>query len=424
MQPGTDWSSDTNRTPTMPRPTDKSQNLTDTLVKKLPVPAAPKKKELTRDGKLKRFFAQVTRDECRSFVIRYSVNRRERLFTIGQYPDWPTAAARERAKELLRLVDQGIDPKEQRDAARAAPTVGDLAKRFLEEHAPTRRPSYLVNNKILIDKWISPALGGYKVAEVEHRHIGELHQKITKAGSPIMANRAVSCLSKMFALAIRWGYRGDNPCKHAVDRNDEMRRQVYLKLAEIGRLTEALKEHPSQQAADCIRLMALTGCRRGEAMAARADQVDLEAKTWRKPAASTKQNEPHAPPLSEAALELLVRLVREAEKDGRQYLFPSRDGKGHIKDLKSSWESLRKKADITGVRLHDLRHTFASIAVSRGATLPLIGALLGHSSPVTTARYSHLYDDPQRALAESVAAVITGNSESAGIVSIKPGRTR
>jgi integrase len=397
-------------------------NLTDTLVRSLPAPATTKKK-LAPDDKLKRFFAQVTRDGCRSFVIRYSIYGRERLYTIGKFPEWSIEAAREEAKRLLRLVDQGIDPKEQRDAVREAPTVKDLTKRFLEEHAPTRRPSYLTNNKLLLRNWILPEIGNLKVADVRPAQVEAVHRKATKAGSPITANRAVSTMSKMFALAIRWGMRTDNPCKHAVDRNNEIRRQRYLKPTEFARLTDALKAHPSQGAADCIRLIMLTGCRRGEAMAARTDQIDFEKGRWVKPPSSTKQADDHAPPLSAAALEILARLVREAEKARTPYLFPGRNHKGHIADLKTSWRSLCKAADLEGVRLHDLRHSFASIAVSRGATLPLIGALLGHSSPVTTARYSHLYDDPQRALAESVASVITGNSEPAEIMSIKTGRS-
>ena len=270
-------------------------------------------------------------------------------------------------------------------------------------------------------RWSLPAIGNMKVADVRPSHIQKLHAKVTEAGSPIMANRVIACLSKMFSLSIGWEMRGDNPCRHAVDRNTEIRRQAYLKHEEIGRLTEALKKLPSQPAADCIRLIGLTGCRRGEAMAARVDQIDLDARIWRKPASSTKQNKPHETHLSAPALELLARLVREAKQAGRQYLFASRDGKGHLTDLKRSWVSLCKSAGISGVRLHDLRHTFASIAVSRGASLPLIGALLGHSSPATTARYAHLYDDPQRALAESIAAVITGG-ESGEVVPI--GRAR
>jgi hypothetical protein len=125
-------------------------HLTDTIVKNLPVPTT--KRALTPDGNtkrekgLRRFFAQVTKDGARSFVVRYTLNRRERLFTIGRWPDWPTAAAREEARRLLQLVDQGLDPLDQRIYNREAPTVHDLARRFLEEHVPTKRPSYLRNN--------------------------------------------------------------------------------------------------------------------------------------------------------------------------------------------------------------------------------------------------------------------------------------
>jgi len=390
-------------------------HLTDTIVKNLPVPTTTKKK-LTPDGDtkrekgLRRFFAQVTRDGARSFVVRYSVHRRERLYTIGRWPDWPTAAAREEARRLLQLVDQGVDPLEQRIDDRDAPTVRDLGQRFLDEHVPTKRPSYLRNNRLLLDRWILPAIGNLKVAEIRSSHVDGLFRKITKSGAPVMANRMVACGSKMFSLAERWGMRepGTNPFRGAVDCNNEIRRQVYLTPEQLVRLSEQLGRL-SQQAQDAIRLIMLTGARRGEALAARVDQVDIAARVWRKPASSTKQNKPHEVHLSSPAVELLSRLLTEALKDGREYLFPGRDGQGHMTELKKSWRTLRRACGFTDVRLHDLRHTFASIAVSRGASLPLIGALLGHSNPQTTARYAHLYDDPQRALAESIAAVITGN---------------
>jgi integrase len=396
-------------------------NLTDTLVKKLPVPTGTKK--LTRDALVPRFMAQITRDGCRSFVIRYSVNRRERLMTIGRHPEWPTGAAREEAKRLLQLVDRGIDPLEQRIGERDAPTVRELAKRFLEDHAPTRRPSYLVNNKLILDRWILPAIGNRKVEAIGTADVDALFRRMSKT-APVLANRMISCGSKMFSLAERWGMRdpGSNPFRGgAVDRNNELRRQVYLKPDQFIRLTDALSAHRNQQAADCIRLLMLTGCRRGEAMGCRVDQVDVEAGVWRKPASSTKQGKPHEIPLSAPALALLTRLKDQATGS---YLFPSRDGKGHITELKSSWRPICEAAGLDGMRLHDLRHSFASIAVSRGATLPLIGALLGHSSPSTTARYAHLYSDPQRAVAEGVAAVITGKGEGAEVVPLGRGRGR
>jgi integrase len=399
-------------------------NLTDTIAKKTLAPINMKK-ALVRDGKLKRFFLQITREGARSFVIRYSVNGRERLMTIGRFPDWPTEMAREEAKRLLQLVDQGIDPLEQRIVRREAPTVKELAERFLEEHAPTKRPSYLVNNRLILNKWVLPAIGNLKVADVTPAQVDTLFRKVTKSGAPVMANRLISCGSKMFALAERWGMRtpGNNPFRGAVDRNTEMRRQTFLKPEQLLRLSEKMKGL-SQQAQDALRLIMLTGCRRGEALSARVDQIDLEARVWRKPASSTKQNRPHEVQLSAPAAELLSRLVRTAGKAGRQYLFPSRDGKGHMTELKSSWRTLCRACGLAGVRVHDLRHSFASIAVNRGATLPLIGALLGHSSPQTTARYAHLYDDPQRAIAESVASVLEGDEVGAEVMKLRRGSRR
>jgi integrase len=379
------------------------------MIRKLPVPRAGN--HITRDDRIRGFGVRITANDARSFVLNYTIAGRERRLTIGSFPAWTTLAALEEAKRLKREVERGIDPLRERHEERSAPTVHHLAARFLEEYAPTKRPSYLKNNKQILDRWILPTLGNHRVTELHSADVDELFGKITKAGSPIMANRAVSCVSRMFSLAVRWGWHDDNPCRHAVDRNAEAQRRVYLNPAQIGRLAEALDRHASKNAADCIRLIMLTGCRRGEAMAAHIEQIDIDRKLWLLPAASTKQGKPNEIPLSAPALQLVEPLIRKAERAG--YLFPGRNGDGHITDLASSWASLRKKAGLPDdVRVHDLRHTFASIAVSRGASLPLIGALLGHGNPATTARYAHLYDDPKRALAESVAAVIIGQSTS------------
>jgi integrase len=380
-------------------------HLTDTMIRKLPAP--PSGNHIIRDDRIRGFGIRITANDARAFVLNYTIAGRERRLTIGSFPAWSTLAALEEAKRLKREIDRGIDPLRERNEERSAPTVRRLAGRFVDEYAPTKKPSYLKNNKQILDRWILPTLGNHRVAELHSADVDALFGKITKAGSPVMANRAVSCLSKLCSLAVRWGMRADNPCRNAIDRNREFLRKVSLKPDQLIALTTALRGLRSQAAADCIRLILLTGCRRGEAMAVRADQIDFEKRIWSKPASSTKQSRPHEVPLSAPTLELLARLDRDATGP---FLFPGRDGTGHLVDIKSSWRSLCKAAGLTGIRLHDLRHVFASIAVSRGATLPLIGALLGHSNPATTARYAHLYDDPQRALAESVAAVITDNS--------------
>jgi integrase len=160
----------------------------------------------------------------------------------------------------------------------------------------------------------------------------------------------------------------------------------------------ALAEHDDQQAANIIRLLLLTGARRGEVQAARWDQFDLEDGVWPKPSASTKQRMPHRVPLS-APARLLLNALREKADDDAIYVFPGRS-QGHRIEIKGNWAALCKGAEIKDARIHDLRHTYASVLASSGKSLPIIGALLGHTQPATTARYAHLLDEPLRAATE------------------------
>lgn len=388
-------------------------HLTDASVKDLPPPARGNR--ITYDDKVKGFGVRVTAAGTRAFVLNYRTKHgRERRYTIGTFPDWKTAAARTEAIDVKKRVDRGEDPVGEIRAGREAPTVADLCDRFEAEHLPRKRPSTQKTYKGQIDGEIRPALGKLKVAEVTFADIDDLHRKITKRGRPYRANRVVALLSKMFALAIKWRLRTENPVR-GVERNDEQKRRRYLSTDELARLTEALAAYRDQQAANIVRLLLLTGARRGEVLSARWDQIDLEAGTWSKPAAGTKQKLDHAVPLSDAARQLLAGL--QTVGTGSDFVFPDRDG-GHRRDVQDAWEALCKAASIKGARLHDLRHTYASILASAGLSLPVIGALLGHQTPATTARYSHLFDDPLRQATERAAAIITGKP-TADIVPIK-----
>ncbi len=207
----------------------------------------------------------------------------------------------------------------------------------------------------------------------------------------------------MFCLSMKWGWRPDNPAR-GVERNPEQKRTRYLSPAEIQRLTVALADHPNQLSANAIRLLLPTGARRGEVLSATWGQFDIEAGTWIKPAATTKQEKEHRVPLSAPTLQLLTEMHRES--DG-PHLFPGKPGQPQA-ELKSFWASVCKTAEIDGCRVHDLRHTYASILASAGLSLPVIGALLGHTQPATTARYAHLYDDPLKKATDIVGAVVTG----------------
>jgi integrase len=401
---------------------EKPGKLNDEAVKGLDKPAKGNRIRYDGgDGAIRGFGARVTASGAKSFVLNYTVAGRERRYTIGGYPAWSVAAARNEAKRLRQEIDQGQDPLAKRVDARDAPTIADLCDRYLAEHAIKKRTG--ADDAGLIRREVRPELGSRKVASITFSDIDGLHRKLTKT-APYQANRLVALLSKMFALSIRWEMRSNNPAK-GIERNPEAPRHRYLLGPELLRLTEALAAHPNQAAANAIRLLLLTGARRGEVLGATWDQFDFDTGHWVKPSAHTKSKKEHRVPLSAPARQLLVemqdaagRRAKENGQDPSPYLFPTRSGAGPMTEIKKSWASLCKAADIQGVRIHDLRHSYASWLVSAGLSLPIIGALLGHTQPGTTARYAHLFDDPLRAATERVGAIVTGGNPSAEVVQL------
>jgi len=381
------------------------QRLTDAIVRRLPTPATGK--QITPDSEVQGFGIRVTANGARSYVLRYVVrgSGRERTYTIGDASVWPCTAARDKARELRRQIEDGGDPLGEIEAEREAPTVMDLIERFRAEHLPRKRPSTRGDYDGILRLHVEPHFGQHtKVADVRFEDIDALHRKITKSGATYVANRTVALLSKMFSLAVKWRMRSDNPAK-GIERNTEFQRRRYLSGDELVRLTKALAKHPSREAADAIRLLLLTGARRGEVLAMR--WADIEDGVWSKLPSSTKQKKPHEVPLSAPAIALLSDIRKRQRRTGKsEFVFPSNGATGHIVELKKGWAQVTEAAGIDGLRIHDLRHSYASQLVSGGASLPLIGALLGHSNPLTTNRYAHLFRDPLKAATEKVGAVI------------------
>jgi integrase len=288
-------------------------------------------------------------------------------------------------------------------ADREAPTVGDLCARFVAEHLPGKRPRTRAAYSSIIARYIIPEIGNRTVAGVNYSEVAKLHRHVTEKGGPYIANRVMAVLGKMFALAIRWGMRTDSPVR-GIERNLESKRTRYLTIAEIERLSAVLLAFKDIGAANVIRLLLLTGARKGEALSARWQDIDLVAGTWTKPAHSTKQKTAHRVPLSGAARRLLADIYERQDAD-QEWVFPGRVG--HLSRIDNQWALIRKAAGIPEVRIHDLRHTYASLLASSGQSLPIIGALLGHTNPATTHRYAHLFDDPLRKATESVGAIVS-----------------
>jgi integrase len=386
---------------------------TDRAVKELPVPERGNR--IYYDAGMRGLGVRVTSAGARSWVLNYRAGGIERRLTIGGATAWSARAARARAAELRREIDAGADPMAERHKARLAPTVNDLADRFEAEYLPKKRPSTRGGYTSLLRQIIRPALGTRKVADLRHTDIERMHHNIT-ARTPYRANRAVAVLSRMMSLAVKWEMRADNPCP-GIERAPEHKRERFLTPAEIARLGVTLAAHPERTSANAVRLLLLTGARRGETFAARWQDFDLEAGIWAKPAATTKTAKLHRVPLSAPALALLAGMKAEADKENArraahrlppiEWVFPSAHDQP-LGSVKNFWKSVCKSAGLAGVRVHDLRHTYAAILASAGLSLPVIGALLGHTQAATTQRYAHLMDDPLRAATERAGAVITG----------------
>ena len=380
--------------------------LTDKAVSTLETP--PTGNRLHYDRDVSGFACRVTSSGQKSFVLNYRFHGRERRITIGRWPSWNVKAARTEAATLRREIDRGIDPLEQREDERNAPTVADLAARYIEEHLPNKRPRSAEEDRALIRSYILPALGRLRVADVTRADVERLHRSITKVGKPVRANRTLACVRTMFVRAVGWGYRADTPARgghSGVQMNAEDGRERFLSETEIARLSEVLAGHPERTTVALIRFLMMTGCRFGEAAAATWDQFDLAGGNWTRPSSHTKQKRKHASPLSAPALALLGELKADAIGP---YVFPSPVTGRPMVTIKTAWAKIVRDAELEGLRVHDLRHSFASVLAGSGASLQLIGSLLGHVQITTTMRYAHLADDARRAAVERVGAVLAG----------------
>jgi integrase len=371
------------------------------------------------DGELRGFGCKVTPTGRRTYLLYYrTADGQQRKPAIGTHGAITCEQAREIARRMLAEVAVGGDPKAAERARRSAPTISELADRFLAEHAATKkRSSSLRMDKINLNLHVLPALGRLKVKDVTRADIAELHHGMRS--KPGAANRVLALLSKMFNLAERWGLRPDhsNPCRH-VERYAERKLERFLSGEELARLGTALaeaerngREMPSAIAA--VRLLACTGARAGEIQGLRWEHVDLAGRCLRLPTSKTGRKVIH---LNEPALEVLSELARR--RTGNPWVIEGAKPDAPLVNIRKPWHRIRKAADLPDVRLHDLRHSFASVAVAGGLSLPIIGALLGHTQPATTARYAHLAADPLRAATEAIGARL--GASLAGLERVNP----
>jgi integrase len=364
------------------------------------------KGEIFWDSEIPGFGLKVTPSGHKTYIFKYRVaggrGGQQRKPTIGTHGPMTCQQARDMARKWFASVKTGGDPSGERKAIRDAITVSDFCDRFIVDYARLKKkPKSVKGDESVMRRVIKPMLGSMKVSAVGRADVERVHRSLKD--TPPHANRIVALLSKMFSLAERWGLRPahSNPCR-GIERYREFARERFLVSEELRRLEAVLVEHERSNPwmSSLIRLLILTGARRGELETLRWVEVELQSGRLRLADSKTGAK---VIVLGDKAVEILQRVPKV---EGNAFVFAGKKSGQHVNGLSKFWQRVRKQAALEGIRLHDLRHSFASQAAANGASLPMIGKLLGHKSTATTARYAHLLDAPLREIANAVARQI------------------
>ena len=355
------------------------------------------------DGELTGFGLRVRRSGRKSYVVQTRIAGKLCWFTIGPHGPLNPDQARARALEILACAKKGIDPRDADARREAEPSMADLGRRFLEEYVPVHcKPSTREEYSRSVRLFVDPVIGELRVPEVQRKDIAALHHGLRD--KPYQANRTLGVLSKMFSLAEVWGWRpdGSNPCRH-VKRYKEHKRERFLSPEETERLGQVLREAEEEMpsAVAAFRLLLLTGCRMSEIRDLRWDYVKDDCIEL--PDAKTGGR---VVPLGPEARAVLSAISRDEDNP---WVIAGRLPGSHLTDLQRPWRRIRKQAGLEDVRIHDLRHSFASRALALGESLTMIGKLLGHTQVQTTARYAHLARDSIQTAAARITGSIGGN---------------
>lgn len=357
------------------------------------------------DDELKNFGVRVMPSGRKTFLVQYRANGRTRRVKVGVFGGITADEARQQAKRLLGEVAHGEDPAEGIAFERKSPTVAAVCERFLKEHVAIRcKPSTEIGYRGMVERQIKPAFGTRRITDISRPDISKLHYEMRDR--PHLANRTLSVLSKMFNLCELWGIRpdGSNPCRH-VPKYRETARERFLspeEIASVGAVLDKAESEGSETKAACdaIRLLILTGCRLGEIQTLKWEYVQPPYLVLPDSKTGARRI-----PVSEDVQAVLSRIERI---DGNPYVLVGKNEGQFLAEIRHPWKRIQKRAGLDAVRLHDLRHTYASNALANGVPLEVVGKLLGHTQYQTTLRYAHLADGHLREAAAHVAHGIGG----------------
>jgi integrase len=377
------------------------------------------------DDEVKGFGLRIAPGGTKSYVLSYRTGRGrnapQRRLTIGKHGSpWTPELARREARRLLGAIAAGDDPLEGRKAEARTMTLAALCELYLTEGVRHKKPTTLKSDRGRIKNHIVPLVGKLRIDRITRTDVEHMVRDVTagRTAAPLpqqahrgklvqggrgTAAQALAVLGAVMSFAVARGLRDDNPVR-GVKKPPVRRMERFLSEAEIARLGEALdaeaKATGDPYPAAAIRLLLLTGCRRSEILGLRWEWIDFEramiflpdSKTGRKPVY-----------LNAPALDVLATLPRQL---GNPYVICGRrDGSAYV-GLGKVWRRVCSMAELSDVRLHDLRHSFASIGAAGNNSLLILGKLLGHRHAATTERYSHLSADPMRQATEAIGQTI------------------
>jgi integrase len=343
---------------------------------------------------------QVSKGGRKFFLLRYTFNKQKRAIKVGEYGPLSLNEARQRANELKAMIGRGIDPQEERRLQQQVPTFGDFVREHYLPYAyANKRTARSDESKLRLH--LLPLLQHRKLDQIATTDLQRYFDQLRIKYTPATANRHLSLLSRMLKLAVTWGFLDKNPAVGIRKAQENNERHRYLSDEEIVRLLEALRGDQNPVASAFFEFLLYTGVRKGEALAAKWEHVDLHKRVWFLP--RTKNGKARHVILNPLAVELLER---QGRVPGNPYLFPGKVPGQPLNNPQKCFNRALRQAGIRDFRIHDLRHTHASIAINNGASLYEVQNLLGHSQAKTTTRYAHLADETLRRVSDKVSKTI------------------
>ena len=383
----------------------KQINFTKAEINKLPTP----KKGISyyKDAKEKGLSIYITTNGIITFFIRKRINGKDERLLIGNFPEISVENARKQAKIIKGKIAQGINPNEEKNELKQEITFGQLFDEFMERYSKKHKITWEYDKREInrfLKSWFKR-----KISTINNQEIRLLHEKIGNENGLYQANRMLARIAVMYNKAIEWGYKGSNPTAN-IKKFKEKARDRFIQPDELPRFFKALQQEQNHIARDYIYISLYTGARKSNVLSMKWSEVSFISKQWKIP--KTKNGDSTTIHLPKLAIEVLENRKLENEKlnlidQQKQWIFPSLTSKsGHLEEPKKAWKRVLQKAEITDLRLHDIRRTLGSYQAISGASLQIIGKSLGHKSSQATEIYARMNLDPVRESVDKALSLI------------------